>query len=103
MLGRSGLLQTDVTRQPNRLATGRALIRRVTLVACNARRGAEAKPALFQGFGLLKGEPVMNRTTKRIGALGTATVAVIGTGVAFAAWTATGTGAGSAKASSASD
>src|SRR4051812_973266 len=40
----------------------------------------------------------MNRTTKRIGALGTATVAVMGVGVAYAAWTASGVGSGAAKA-----
>lgn len=40
----------------------------------------------------------MNRTTKRIGALGTATVAVMGTGIAFAAWTAGGSGSGDATA-----
>lgn len=43
----------------------------------------------------------MNRTTKRIGALGTATVAVMGAGVAFAAWTTNGTGTGTASAGSA--
>ena len=39
----------------------------------------------------------MKRTTKRVGALGAATIAVMGTGIAFAAWTATGTGSGVAK------
>jgi hypothetical protein len=40
----------------------------------------------------------MNRTTKRIGALGTAIVAVAGTCIAFAAWTANGSGPGSSQA-----
>lgn len=40
----------------------------------------------------------MNRTTKRIGALATATTAVMGAGIAYAAWTATGTGSGAAAA-----
>jgi hypothetical protein len=42
----------------------------------------------------------MNRNTKRIGALGTATVAVMGVGVAYAAWTATATGDSYGKAKS---
>jgi hypothetical protein len=45
----------------------------------------------------------MNRTTKRIGAIGTAAVAVMGTGIAFAAWTASGSGTAAATASNATD
>lgn len=45
----------------------------------------------------------MNRTTKRIGALGTAAVAVMGAGIAFAAWTTNGAGTGSATAGTAQD
>ena len=45
----------------------------------------------------------MNRTTKRIGALGTATLAVMGTGIAFAAWTSSGTGSGSAASTTPQD
>lgn len=40
----------------------------------------------------------MNRTSKRITALGTATVAVMGAGVAVAAWTASGSGTGASQA-----
>ena len=43
----------------------------------------------------------MNRTTKRVAALGTATIAVAGAGIAFAAWTASGGGTGYAKAGTA--
>src|SRR4051794_10284406 len=43
----------------------------------------------------------MNRNTKRIGALGTATVAVMGAGLAYAAWTADGTGSGTVQAKTA--
>lgn len=42
----------------------------------------------------------MNRTSKRIGALGTATIAVMGVGIATAAWTTTGTDTGTAAAGS---
>ena len=43
----------------------------------------------------------MNSTTKRIGAMGTAMAAVLGAGVAFAAWTSSGSGVGSAASDSA--
>src|SRR4051812_1581623 len=43
----------------------------------------------------------MTRNTKRIGALGTATVAVMGAGLAYAAWTADGTGSGTVLAKTA--
>jgi len=43
----------------------------------------------------------MNRTSKRIVAIGTPLAAVAATGIAFAAWTATGSGSGYAKATTA--
>src|SRR3954466_11809097 len=43
----------------------------------------------------------MNRTNKRVVALGTATLTVMGAGIAFAAWTTNGTGTGTAAAGSA--
>src|SRR3954463_4232090 len=60
-----------------------------------ARRGAEAKPALFQGCDSWKGSQDMQfTTTKKIAAaLGAGAVAVAGSGVAFAFWTTTGEGA----------
>lgn len=40
----------------------------------------------------------MNRMSKRATALGTATIAVMGAGLAYAAWTADGTGSGTVQA-----
>src|SRR3954447_11322282 len=70
-----------------------------------ARRGAEAKPALFQGCDSWKGSQDMQfTTTKKIAAaLGAGAVAVAGSGVAFAFWTTTGEGATSASVAGASN
>src|SRR3954471_21097036 len=65
-----------------------------------ARRGAEAKPALLPVFGLLEGDPHMiSKKQKVAAALGAGAVAVAGSGVAFAFWSASGTGTGSAATS----
>jgi hypothetical protein len=45
----------------------------------------------------------MKNFTRRSTAVGVATLALVGTGIAFAAWTSTGTGNGSADATSATD
>jgi hypothetical protein len=44
----------------------------------------------------------MNRTSKRVAAIGMPLAVVAATGIAFAAWTSTGTGSGYAKATTAS-
>ena len=45
----------------------------------------------------------MKNFTRRSTAAVVATLALVGTGIAFAAWTSTGTGSGSADATSATD
>src|SRR4051794_37188923 len=56
-----------------------------------ARRGAEAKPALFQGSDSWKGSQMQSKTKKKLAAsFAAGAVAVAGAGVAFAYWTSSG-------------